>query len=111
MWRSFREVQIVDTKALRRSPAVLVLAVMFFVLIDVVIDPLTLRGSRWFLGQIYGYYEEGMYFGVPLANFGGWALVGAMLITLHHLLDGVFRDGPQRRADWCVRWVPYRALF
>jgi putative membrane protein len=70
-----------------------------------------LRGSRWFLGQIYGYYEEGMYFGVPLANFAGWAIVGAVLITLHRLLDGVFRDGPQRQADWGVRRVPYRGLF
>jgi putative membrane protein len=111
LWRSRRDLQIVDTKALRRSPAVLVLAVMFFVLIDVVIDPVALRGSRWFLGQIYGYYEEGIYFGVPLANFAGWALVGAVLITLHRLLDGVFQDGPQRQADWGVRWVPYRGLF
>ena len=111
LWRSRRDLQIVDTKALRRSPAVLVLAVMFFVLIDVVIDPVALRGSRWFLGQIYGYYEEGIYFGVPLANFGGWAIVGAVLITLHRLLDGVFWDGPQRQADWGVHWVPYRGLF
>jgi len=111
LWRCRRDVQIVDTKALRRAPAVLMLAVMFFVLIDVVIDPVALRGSRWFLGQIYGYYEAGIYFGVPLANFGGWAIVGAVLVTLHRLLDGVFRAGPQPQADWGVRWVPYRGLF
>jgi uncharacterized membrane protein len=111
LWISRYDVQIVDTKALRRAPAVLVLAVMFFVLIDVVIDPVALRGSRWFLGQIYGYYEEGIYFGVPLANFGGWAIVGAVLVTLHRLLGGVFRNGPQRQADWGVRWVPCRGLF
>lgn len=107
---SRRDVQIIDTKAVRRSPAVFVLTVMLFVLIDVVIDPVALRGSRWFLGQIYGYYEDGIYFGVPLANFGGWAIVGAALVTLHRWLDGVFRAGPQQRADWGVRWVPYRAL-
>jgi len=111
LWCSRRDVQIVDTKALRRAPAVLVLAVMLFVLIDVVIDPVALRGSRWFLGQIYGYYEPGIYFGVPLANFGGWAIVGTVLVTLHRVLDGVFRAGPQRRADWGVRWAPYRGLF
>ena len=111
LWCCRRDVQLVDTKALRRSPAVLVLAVMFFVLIDVVIDPVALRGSRWFLGQIYGYYEAGIYFGVPLANFGGWALVGTVLVTLHRVLDGVFCDGPQRQPDWGVRWVPYRGLF
>jgi len=111
LWLSRYDVQIVDTKALRRAPAVLVLAVMFFVLIDIVIDPVALRGSRWFLGQIYGYYEEGIYFGVPLANFAGWAIVGAALVTLHRLLDGVFWEGPQRQADWGVRWTPCRGLF
>jgi putative membrane protein len=110
LWRTRHDVQIIDTKAIRRSPAVLLLAVMFFVLIDVVIDPVALRGSRWFLGQIYGYYEEGIYFGVPLANFGGWAIVGAALVTLHRLLDGAFRAGPQQQADWGVRWIPYRGL-
>ncbi len=110
LWRTRYDVQLIDTKALRRSPAVLVLAVMLFVLIDVVIDPVALRGSRWFLGQIYGYYEEGIYFGVPLANFGGWAIVGAALVTLHRLLDGVWWAGPQQRADWGVRWIPYRGL-
>lgn len=111
LWRSRFDVQIVDTKALRRSPQVLTLAVMLFVLIDVVIDPLALRGSRWFLGQIYGYYEEGVYFGVPLANFVGWGIVGIALVTLHRLLDGVFWPGPQRQQDWGVRWLPYRGLF
>ena len=59
LWRTRRDVQVIDTKAIRRSPSVLALAVMFFVLIDMIIDPVALRGSRWFLGQIYGYYEVG----------------------------------------------------
>jgi hypothetical protein len=88
-----------------------VLAVMFFVLIDVVIDPLALRGSRWFLGQIYGYYADGVYFGVPVANFVGWGVVGIVLITVHRLLDGVFWQRPQQQQDWGVRWVPYRGLL
>jgi uncharacterized membrane protein len=111
LWRARFDVQIVDTKALRRSPQVLTLSVMFFVLIDVVIDPLALRGSRWFLGQIYGYYEEGVYFGVPLANFVGWGIVGTALVTVHRLLDGVFWPRPQRRRDWGVCWLPYRGLL
>ena len=111
LWRTRCDVQIVDTKAIRRSPAVLTLAVLFFVLSDVVIDPLTLRGSRWFLGQIYGYYAEGIYFGVPLANFLGWGIVGIALVTWHRLLDGVFWPRPQRRRDWGVCWVPGRGLL
>jgi putative membrane protein len=111
LWRSRGDLQIVDTRAMRRSPQVLTLAVMLFVLLDVVIDPLALRGSRWFLGQIYGYYEEGVYFGVPLANFVGWGIVGVALVTLHRLLDGAFWHRPQQRQDWGVCWLPYGGLL
>jgi putative membrane protein len=45
-------------------------------LLDVVIDPLAVRGGRWFLGHIFFYPEGGIYFGVPLSNFAGWLLVG-----------------------------------
>ncbi len=58
-----------------------------FTLIDVVIDPVALRGDRWFLGQIYGYPDPGVYFGVPLANFGGWFVVGLMAMTGYRVLD------------------------
>ncbi len=109
LWRRWSDMQIVDTKAIRRSPSVLVLTVTLFVLLDIVIDPVALRGSRWFLGQIYGYYEEGVYFGVPLANFLGWAIVGLGLITLHRWLDGVHRTRPRRA--WGAAWVPYRGLI
>jgi putative membrane protein len=50
----------------------------------VVIDPVTLRGDRWFLGQIYGYPTPGPYFGVPLSNFLGWGMVGAAATALYH---------------------------
>jgi len=62
----------------------LILASLLFVLIDVVIDPVALRGDRWFLGQIYGYPEPGAYFGVPLANFLGWGVVGATATAVYH---------------------------
>jgi len=45
-------------------------------LLDVVIDPLAVRGGRWFLGHIFYYPDGGIYFGVPLSNFLGWLLVG-----------------------------------
>lgn len=45
-------------------------------LLDVVIDPLAVRGDRWFLGHIFSYPDGGIYFGVPLSNFLGWLLVG-----------------------------------
>src|SRR5262249_61473554 len=46
--------------------------------LDVVIDPLAVRGDRWFLGHIFYYPEGGPYFGVPLTNFAGWWIVGAL---------------------------------
>jgi len=66
---------------------VVLLATMFFAFIDVVIDPVALRGQRWFLGQIYGYPEPGVYFGVPLANFIGWAIVGWLSLILYRMAD------------------------
>jgi putative membrane protein len=65
---------------------VLILAAVLMVALDVVIDPLALRGYRWFLGQIYGYPEPGVYFGITLANFGGWFLVGLVMIRVLQLL-------------------------
>jgi uncharacterized membrane protein len=56
--------------------SVTVLGGLFMMLLDVVIDPVAVRGDRWFLGQIFYYPAGGVYFGVPLSNFAGWMLVG-----------------------------------
>ena len=53
---------------------------ILMMLLDVVIDPIAVRGDRWFLGRIFFYQEEGLYFGVPLSNFAGWAIVGVAAI-------------------------------
>src|SRR2546430_15520370 len=37
---------------------------LLMMLLDVVIDPLAVRGGRWFLGYIFYYPEGGAYFGV-----------------------------------------------
>jgi putative membrane protein len=104
------DIQLVETHALRQSLPVAVLTVIFFVCLDVVVDPVALRGSRWFLGQIYWYPEGGIYFGVPLANFGGWAIVGAAIILLFQGIDRVLvRCGLGRHAG--VRYVPAKALW
>lgn len=71
----------------RTSWPVLKLTVLFFAFIDVVIDPVALRGERWFLGKIYYYPEPGIYYGVPLANFIGWAVVGLIALVAYFLLD------------------------
>jgi uncharacterized membrane protein len=76
----------------------LLLGAVLMVALDIVIDPLALRGYRWFLGQIYGYPQGGFYFGVPLTNFGGWFLVGLVLIRVLQLL--ATRVRPSRFWDW-----------
>ncbi|MBI1735300.1 MAG: carotenoid biosynthesis protein [Candidatus Rokubacteria bacterium] len=63
----------------RRVPgaAVALAAGVLMMALDVVIDPLAVRGDRWFLGRIFYYPDGGVYFGVPLSNFLGWVIVGA----------------------------------
>jgi uncharacterized membrane protein len=74
------------------SPAaVTVLGGAFMMLLDVVIDPVAVRGDRWFLGHIFYYPDGGVYFGVPLSNFAGWMLVGMVGIGGY-----IYGSGPAR---------------
>jgi putative membrane protein len=68
-------------------------------LLDVVIDPLAVRGDRWFLGRVFYYPEGGAYFGVPLSNFAGWWLVGAVGLGAY-LLAGGTGAAPGDRRLW-----------
>jgi len=67
---------------------VVALAGALMMLLDVVIDPLAVHGARWFLGHVFYYAEPGVYFGVPLANFAGWALVGVLIVGGYLLAAG-----------------------
>jgi len=55
--------------------------------IDLVIDPMTLRGSEWFMGSLYSYEASGGWFGVPWSNFGGWVLTSAAILFLDEAFD------------------------
>ena len=77
---------VLDPAVRARWPT-LVLAAGFLMLIDVIIDPVALRGDRWFLGLIYGYPDPGVYFGIPLMNFVGWAVVGLIALSLYFIVD------------------------
>ncbi len=74
-------------RAVRTGWATLLMTALFYVFIDMVIDPVALRGDRWFLGKIYYYPDPGTHFGVPLANYAGWAVVGLMSLPLYFALD------------------------
>ncbi len=94
-----RRLQFMLDADVRTAWPVLVLAAAFLTLIDVIIDPVALRGDRWFLGSIYGYPEAGLYFGIPLMNFVGWAVVGLVALSVYFVID---RRLPQPAGDTTV---------
>jgi putative membrane protein len=74
--------------SLRSKLALAIVAGVLMMLLDVVIDPLAVRGDRWFLGRIFWYPNGGLYFGVPLSNFLGWLVVGAAGVGGYLLIAG-----------------------
>ena len=85
VWRW--NITTLETRRIRRSPAALIVGALLQTCLDIVIDPVALQGNRWFLGQIYGYRERGIHFGVPLSNYAGWLLTSMCLIAAFQLID------------------------
>jgi nucleoside phosphorylase len=55
-------------------------AALAMVAIDVVVDPVALRGAQWWLGSIYSYPPHtGVWYGVSALNYLGWFVVGLAL--------------------------------
>jgi uncharacterized membrane protein len=106
--RSGATIYLLETRKIRNSMGVRLLGAIFFVCLDVIIDPVALRGSRWFLGQIYGYPEPGVYFGVPISNFVGWFAMGFVLIWALQAIDRFMEM--KRLKDWCGRRRAWRYL-
>jgi uncharacterized membrane protein len=118
-----RDLVSLETRAIRSSFDVLLLGSLFQVYLDIVIDPVALQGGRWFLGQIYGYREPGVHFGVPISNYAGWWLTSGCMILALQVIDGRFGNGlgnglgldqrnvePRKRPAG-VRAVSFRSLF
>ena len=80
-----------------RDRATPLLGGVLMMLLDVVIDPVTLQGEKWFLGRIYAYPTDGFWFGVTAANFGGWLVVGA---ASQWTFQRWLAWGPGSRAPW-----------
>ena len=91
-----RRLQLVLDPKIRTAWPSLLLTAAFLMFIDVIIDPVALRGDRWFLGLIYGYPDPGLYFGIPLMNFVGWAVVGLIALSAYFAVD---RRLPPLRED------------
>jgi putative membrane protein len=100
---SGRRIYLLETKKIRSSPYARFLGTLFFVYLDIIIDPVALQGHKWFLGQIYGYPEKGVYFGVPISNFIGWYVVGFLMIYVLQKIDrflDAFTDHAGYRFPW-----------
>ncbi|MBO0720830.1 MAG: carotenoid biosynthesis protein [Blastocatellia bacterium] len=83
------DLQVVNREQTRRSWSAALLASFLMMYLDIVIDPVALRGDRWFLGKIYYYPDGGVYFGVTLANFIGWYIVCFVIIRVYLLLEKI----------------------
>jgi uncharacterized membrane protein len=100
--------QVAETRAAATSWRVAVTGAVLMTWLDVVIDPLTVLGDRWFLGKIYYYPHGGLYFGVPLSNFAGWFLVGLTTIRLYQAVE---LRGRERLDAAGVRRLPLGGLL
>ncbi|PSJ18100.1 carotenoid biosynthesis protein [Nitrosomonas supralitoralis] len=96
-----------ETRAIRQSWAVLVLAAFLQTFLDIIIDPVALQGNRWFLGQIYGYYEAGLHFGVPISNYVGWLLTSFLLVAAFQRID----RRREEEAPYGIFAMPFRSLL
>lgn len=79
----------VDDSKIMVSTRVLVLAAVITLWMDIVIDPVSLLGQYWFLGDLYHYQADGGHFGVPMSNYAGWLFTAALIVLLNQRLDVV----------------------
>jgi len=110
LYRRGLDVRVLDTWALRRSPRVWLLAALFMVMIDMVVDPLSVLGNRWFLGRIFWYDPPGPHFGVPITNYLGWYLVAAASVALFQVIDSLLNRSSTKPAG-VIPNFPARALL
>lgn len=65
-------------------------------LLDIMIDPVSNLGERWFLGSIYYYPTGGWHFGVPISNYIGWFFVAWVVISLFQRITTVSLRGARQ---------------
>jgi uncharacterized membrane protein len=98
LYRKGADTRILDTWEIRRAPRVWLMAALFMVMVDMVVDPLSVLGERWFLGKIFWYDPPGPHFGVPISNYLGWYFVAAITIAIFQWLDRTLNRGATRPA-------------
>jgi Carotenoid biosynthesis protein len=110
LYRRGYDLRLLDTREIRRAPRVWLLAALFMVMIDMVVDPLSVLGDKWFLGKIFWYDPPGAHFGVPISNYLGWYFVAAVTIPIFALLDSALNRG-RVRPKGLAPGFPSRALL
>ena len=80
-----------ESDTLATSWRVLVLSAVLITWMDIVMDPVTLLGRYWHLGDLYHYEPAGIHFGVPLSNYGGWVLTSLAIVGINQLIDSRLR--------------------
>ncbi len=110
LYRRGFDLRLLDTWKLRRAPQVWLMAAIFMVMIDLVVDPLSVRGERWFLGKIFWYDPPGPHFGVPISNYLGWFFVAAVTVAIFQLLDARLNHGTDKPLG-VMPGLPSRALL
>lgn len=104
------DLRVLDTWRIRRSRRVWLMAALFMVMIDMVVDPLSVLGERWFLGRIFWYDPPGSHFGVPISNYLGWYLVAVVSVAIFQALDFRLNRAP-RKPFGVLPTLPSRALL
>jgi putative membrane protein len=77
----------VEDERLNDSLRLLMLAAVITVWVDLVIDPVTLLGRYWFLGDLYHYHSDGEHLGIPLTNYVGWLFTAALIVLVNQRID------------------------
>jgi uncharacterized membrane protein len=85
-------VRRLENDALATSWRVLLLSAVLITWMDIVIDPLTLLGRYWHLGDLYHYEPPGAHFGVPLSNYGGWLVTSLAIVGTNQLIGRWLRS-------------------
>ena len=110
LYRRGWDLRLLDTWRLRSAPRVWLMAALFMVMIDLVVDPLSVLGNRWFLGRIFWYDPPGPHFGVPISNYLGWYFVAAVTVALFQWIDRTLSRASTKPVGVLIN-LPSRALL
>lgn len=104
-------VRRVEDDTLATSWRVLVLAAVLITWMDLVLDPLTLLGRYWHLGDLYHYESSGMHFGVPMSNYGGWLITSLAIVGTNQGMDGWLRRmGSKPSSLYALPFQPFWSI-